>query len=320
MIGQDAVRTAVTFDERLDLTGFVMTKLDGDARGGAALSIKEVTGKPIKYLGLGEGLDRLEDFRPEGLASRILGFGDIVGLMQDFEAHVDEEEAERDAEKILTGHFDLNDFIKQIRTLQKMGSLSDLLEKFPIFGQLPEGMTIDDRELVRVEAMVGSMTRAERAHPEIIDASRIERIARGSGTKKGDVEGLLTRFKGMRDVFRKLGPEGSMGLLGQLPGLRNLAMLKRLKGQEEELAALFGGPGGPGSAPFSMPGALPAGGADAPMGPLTQAEIDRARRQGWQAQGVPRAMSRTERERRDRKRKQARKARKQARKRKRKRK
>ncbi len=139
MIGQDAVRTADAFNKRLELTGFVMTKLDGDARGGAALSIKEVTGKPIKFLGMGESLDKLEDFRPEGLASRILGFGDIVGLMQDFEAHVDEEEAEKDAEKILSGDFDLDDFVKQIKTIQKMGSLSDLLEKFPLFGDLPEG-------------------------------------------------------------------------------------------------------------------------------------------------------------------------------------
>ncbi|MDF1565198.1 MAG: signal recognition particle protein [Deltaproteobacteria bacterium] len=321
MIGQDAVRTAATFDERLDLTGFVMTKLDGDARGGAALSIKDVTGKPIKYLGLGEGLDKLEDFRPEGLASRILGFGDIVGLMQDFETHVDEEEAERDAGKILSGNFDLDDFVKQIQTLQKMGSLSDLLEKFPLFGQLPEGFSIDDRELLRVKAMVGSMTRKERAHPEIIDTSRIKRVAKGSGTKEADVKGLLDRFKGMRDIFKKLGPDGSLGLLGNLPGLKNLAMLKQLKGQEAELAGLFGGPGGPGGSPFGLPqlGGPMAMGPDGPVptGPMTQAEIDRARRYGWQEQGVPKSMSKSERNKRDKKRKDAKKARKQARKRKR---
>ncbi len=321
MIGQDAVRTAVTFDDRLDLTGFVMTKLDGDARGGAALSIKEVTGKPIKYLGLGESLDKLEDFRPEGLASRILGFGDIVGLMQDFETHVDEEEAERDAGRILSGDFNLDDFVKQIQTLQKMGSLSDLLEKFPLFGQLPEGFSIDDGELGRVKAMVSSMTRKERAEPEIIDASRIKRVSRGSGTKESDVKGLLDRFRGMREMFRKLGPDGSMGLLGNLPGLKNLAMLKQLKGQEDELAGLFGPGGGmPGmpmlGGPAGGPGAFGGPSGEAPTGPMTQAEIDRARRSGWQEQGVPKSMSKSERGKRDRKRKNAAKARKKARKRK----
>src|SRR5205085_207846 len=145
MIGQDAVKTALEFDRRLDLSGFILTKLDGDARGGAALSIKEVTGKPIKFIGMGEALDKLEEFRPEGLASRILGFGDIVGLMKDFEGVVDEKKAEEDAEKILSGQFDLHDFVEQIKLVKKMGSVNDLLEKFPLFGELPEGITFDDK-------------------------------------------------------------------------------------------------------------------------------------------------------------------------------
>ncbi|RMG21158.1 MAG: signal recognition particle protein [Deltaproteobacteria bacterium] len=315
MIGQDAVRTAAEFDRRLDLTGFVMTKLDGDARGGAALSIKEVTGKPIKFLGIGEDLDKLEEFRPEGLASRILGFGDIVGLMQDFEEVVDEETAEKDAEKILSGNFDLDDFVRQIETIQKMGSLTDLLEKFPIFGELPEGFHIDDRELVRVRAMVSSMTRAERANPEILDRSRIERVARGSGTKVEDVSGLIARFRGMRDLFAKLGPQGGMGLLSRLPGMRNLAMLKNLKGQGAELAELFGGLGGSGPGVPGAPAAALAGGGSAGVTPpmMTQAQLDRARLFGYQQQNAPRELSAEERRRRKNKRKQERKARQKAR-------
>ena len=167
MIGQDAVRTAAEFDRRLSLDGFILTKLDGDARGGAALSIKEVTGKPIKFLGMGETLDKLEEFRPEGLASRILGFGDIVGLMKDFEQLVDEEKAEDDAKKILSGNFTLEDFVEQIRLVQKMGPLGELMEKFPIFGDLPEGFQFDDKQLGKVVAIVDSMTKSERAAPRL---------------------------------------------------------------------------------------------------------------------------------------------------------
>src|SRR5205807_1214932 len=161
MVAADIYRPAAVeqlkqLGEKLDLAGFILTKLDGDARGGAALSIKEVTGKPIKFIGMGEALDKLEEFRPEGLASRILGFGDIVGLMKDFEGVVDEKKAEEDAEKILTGNFDLHDFVEQIKLVKKMGSVGELLEKFPLFGELPEGITFDDKELGRVEAIISS--------------------------------------------------------------------------------------------------------------------------------------------------------------------
>ena len=149
MTGQDAVNVADTFNKRLNLDGVIMTKLDGDARGGAALSVKEITGKPIKFLGMGESLDKLEEFRPEGLASRILGMGDIVGLVKDFEQVVDAEKAEEDALRMLKGKFDMQDFLEQIRLIQKMGSLKDLFEKLPFFGGgLPEGVNLDDRELV----------------------------------------------------------------------------------------------------------------------------------------------------------------------------
>ena len=145
MIGQDAVQTARTFNERLDLDGIILTKLDGDARGGAALSIKAVTGKPIKFVGMGEGMDRLEPFRPEGLASRILGLGDVVGLMKDFEEVVDEEKAEEDAKKILSGEFDLVQFLDQIKTIQKLGPIKEVFEKLPL-GDMAQGMTLEDKQ------------------------------------------------------------------------------------------------------------------------------------------------------------------------------
>src|ERR1700730_8839316 len=257
MIGQDAVKTAAEFDRRLSISGFVLTKLDGDARGGAPLSIKEVTGKPIKFIGMGEGLDKLEEFRPEGLASRILGFGDIVGLMKDFEGVVDEQKAEEDAEKILSGNFDLHDFVEQIKLVKKMGSVSELLEKFPLFGELPEGIQFDDKELMRVEAIIASMTRSERKHPETFfkpraDGSitagedRISRIARGSGQSAGNVKGLLGRFFGMQKVMKQIGggPGGpGAGLLSRLPGFRQLAQLNALKGMDPgEMASMFGLP------------------------------------------------------------------------------
>src|SRR5205814_2387643 len=167
MIGQDAVGTAKAFNERLNLDGVILTKLDGDARGGAALSIKEVTGKPIKFVGMGESLDKLEEFRPEGLASRILGMGDIVGLMQEFEEVVDAEKAEQDAIRMLKGKFDMGDFLEQIRIIQKMGSLKDIFEKMPFFPDgMPDGIQLDDKELVKIEAMISSMTMEERRYPE----------------------------------------------------------------------------------------------------------------------------------------------------------
>jgi len=220
MIGQDAVRTAQEFNRRLELSGFIMTKLDGDARGGAALSIKELTGKPIKFLGMGETLDKLEEFRPEGLASRILGFGDVVGLMQDFERVVDEKKAEEDALRMLKGAFTLNDFLEQLQSIKKMGSLTDLVDKIPGFSQLSQGAAVDERELVRVEAMINSMTSKERQQPQIINESRINRIAKGSGRSRKEIHNLLKRFNMMRDVMKKMGKGG--GLLSRIPGLNRI--------------------------------------------------------------------------------------------------
>ncbi len=244
MIGQDAVRTASTFDERIGISGFVVTKLDGDARGGAALSIKTVTGKPIKFLGMGENLDGLEEFRPEGLASRIMGFGDIVGLVNDFEKVVDEEQAAKDARKLLSGRFDMWDFLEQIRTIRKMGSLRDLFEKLPFFGDgLPEGIDIDDKALVRIEAMIQSMTKEERRNPDVIEREkrRAQRIARGCGQPLDEVMALVTRFKAMRKVMGALGATNG-GFLSRLPGFKQIAQLKQLKSMN--LGEIFGQMGG----------------------------------------------------------------------------
>ena len=239
LMGRDAVNTARAFGEQLAIDGLVLTKLDGDARGGAALAIKAVTGVPIKFLGTGESLDRLEAFRPEGLASRILGMGDVVGLVKDFEEVVDEKEAEQDAERLLRGKFGLDDLLKQLRTIQKMGPLREVFAKLPMFGSLAE--QVDERELGRVEALIQSMTPTERARPEIIDKSRMSRIARGSGRRSKDVRELLGRFTQMRQMMSQL---GSGGMLGKIPGFGRMAGAAGL----DPTALLGGGAGKPGKA------------------------------------------------------------------------
>jgi signal recognition particle subunit SRP54 len=218
MMGREAVNVARGFAARIPLDGLILTKLDGDSRGGAALAIRAATGVPVRFVAVGEATDKLEAFRPEGLAQRVLGQGDVVGLMQDFEAVVDVEEAEKDAERMLRGKFSFDDFLTQLRTIQKMGSLTDLLAKIPgISDMMPEGAKVDPAELKRIEAMITSMTPAERQKPELITPSRQNRIARGSGTKVPDVAGLLQRFKAMREMMASLG--GAGGLLGKLPGV-----------------------------------------------------------------------------------------------------
>jgi signal recognition particle subunit SRP54 len=235
LMGRDAVNVAKTFSERLSLDGLVLTKFDGDARGGAALAAKAVTGVPIKFLGTGETLDRLETFRPEGLASRILGMGDILGLVQDFEEVVDERDAEADAQRLLKGRFGLEDLLKQLKTIQKLGPLREVVAKLPMFGQLAD--QVEEGELSRVEALIRSMTPDERARPEIIDKSRATRIARGSGRRSRDVRDLVTRFGQMREMMTSLG--SGAGLLSRIPGFGNLAGA----GLPAELApdALLGG-------------------------------------------------------------------------------
>jgi signal recognition particle subunit SRP54 len=224
LMGRDAVNVAGAFAERLALDGLVLTKLDGDARGGAALAVKAKTGVPIKFLGTGETTDRLEEFRPEGLASRILGMGDVVGLVKDFEQVVDQKQAEADAARLLKGQFGMDDLLGQLRMLGKLGPLKDVLGKLPMFGEIAD--QVDERELGRTEAMIQSMTRAERARPELIDESRAARIAKGSGRAKHEVTELVKRFRQMREMMGMLGGAmggGGGGLLSRIPGIGKLA-------------------------------------------------------------------------------------------------
>lgn len=265
MIGQDAVHTAKSFHDRIHTTGFILTKLDGDARGGAALSIREVTGQPVRFLGIGESMEKLEEFRPEGLSSRILGMGDIVGLMKDFEQVVDAQKAEQDAMRMLKGKFDMQDFLEQISVIQQLGSLKDILQKMPMFGlQIPEGANIDDSELIKIKAMISSMTLDERRTPERFigtsweqvvqggqvkgrrkvahyNESRIRRVARGSGRKEPEVMELLHKFALMRQMMLSMGAQ--TGLLGKIPGLRTLSKIKQFAGMD--MGALMGAAGMP---------------------------------------------------------------------------
>jgi signal recognition particle subunit SRP54 len=223
MIGQDAVKTAKSFNERLGITGVVLTKLDGDARGGAALSVKEVTGAPVVFVGMGETTDKLEPFRAQGMASRVLGMGDIVGLVQDFEAVVDQKQAEADAARMMSGQFTLDDFLNQVRTIKRMGSLQDLVQKIPgLSGMVPPGAAdqLDDKELVRIEAMIQSMTPAERNDPQALvrEPSRVKRVAKGSGIQK---------FLFMRQMMSGFGQ--NLGFLGNIPGMKQLAMANQMR-------------------------------------------------------------------------------------------
>jgi signal recognition particle subunit SRP54 len=203
MTGQDAVRTASAFDEALGVDGIVLTKLDGDARGGAALSMRAVTGKPIKLASVGERLEALETFHPERTASRILGMGDVVSLVERAEEVMDAEEAARLERKIKKQEFDLEDFLKQIEQLQKMGPLGDLMKMIPGMNKL-KGLQVDDRALVPVRAMIQSMTPAERARPRLIDGSRRRRIARGSGTSVQQVNRLLQQFGQVQKLMKEM--------------------------------------------------------------------------------------------------------------------
>ena len=227
MMGQDAVTTAKSFNDRLDISGVIMTKLDGDTRGGAALSIRRVTGKPLKFLGVGEDLSRLEEFRPEGLASRILGMGDVVGLMEDFErVHTGDKEAEM--MKMLGGQFSFKDFYDQLSMIQKMGSLKEIMAKMPVQGLIPKDVNLDDKELVKVKSMIDSMTEQERLNPAVFNESRIRRIAMGSGTRASDVHDLIKRFKSMRQMMGMMG-KGLGGMLGRIPGMGGLSQLNQMR-------------------------------------------------------------------------------------------
>ena len=202
--GQQAVSVATHFHEALDITGLVLTKLDGDARGGAALSMREVTKRPIKFAGVGEKLDQFEPFFPDRLAGRILGMGDIVGLVEKAAAAIDEDEAKRMEEKMRTASFDLTDFLAQFKMLKKLGPLENILGMLPGMSNL-KNFSVDEKQMKRVEAIVLSMTLAERTKPDILNARRRQRIARGSGVSVTEVNDLLQRFGQMRKMMKGFG-------------------------------------------------------------------------------------------------------------------
>jgi signal recognition particle subunit SRP54 len=221
MTGQDAANTAKAFDEALPLTGVILTKTDGDARGGAALSIRQITGKPIKFMGVGEKVDALEAFHPDRLASRILGMGDILSLVEDAQNKVDHKKAAKLARKIKKGkNFDLEDFRDQILQMKKMGGMSSLMDKLPGVSEIPKQVKeqVNDKELIKIEALINSMTPYERQKPEFIKGSRKKRITAGSGTQIQDLNRLLKQFKQMQKMMKKFSKGGMKNMMRSLKG------------------------------------------------------------------------------------------------------
>ncbi len=218
MTGQDAVNVALAFREKLDFDGVLITKMDGDARGGAALSMKTVTGKPIKLASVGEKMDDLEEFHPDRGASRILGMGDIVSLVEKAEQTMTEERARKLEEKLRKHKFDFNDFLEQMQQVKQMGGLEKVLEMVPGMGSISraQGMNMDERQLGRIEAIIQSMTPEERENAQILNASRRRRIARGSGTSTQDVNQLVKQFAQMQKMMKQLTGKGGMGMLKRL--------------------------------------------------------------------------------------------------------
>jgi len=228
MTGQDAVNAAKAFNETLPLTGVVLTKLDGDARGGAILSVRAVTGVPVKFVGLGEKLDALEAFHPDRMAGRILGMGDVLTLIEKAEQQFDEKQAVAMEEKLRQGNFDLEDFLNQLQEVKKMGPLENILGMIPGADRLMQGnknLSVDDKQMARVEAMIRSMTPRERADPEIINGSRKRRIAAGSGTSVQEINRLLGQFRDMKKMLRQMNAMAS-GKAKMPRGFNPMSMLK----------------------------------------------------------------------------------------------
>ncbi len=222
MTGQDAATTAKHFGEALPLTGVVLTKTDGDARGGAALSVRYVTGKPIKFVGVGEKPDGLDVFHPDRVASRILDMGDVLSLVEQVEQQVDKDKAQKLAEKVAKGKkFDLNDMRDQLEQMQNMGGLSGLMDKLPGMGQIPDAVKnqVTGKEMPRMIAIIGSMTKKERRNPQLLNGSRRARIAKGSGTAPADVNRLLKQYQQMEKMMGKLGRGGMKGMMRGMRGM-----------------------------------------------------------------------------------------------------
>ena len=223
MTGQDAANTASAFNDALALTGVILTKTDGDARGGAALSVRQITGKPIKFVGTGEKTDALQPFHPERVASRILGMGDVLSLVEDVQRHVDKDKAEKLARKIKKGRgFDLEDFRSQLEQMQSMGGLGSLVDKMPGMGELPDQVKnrVNDRQTISMIAIVNSMTPQERRFPDVIRGSRKKRIALGSGTQIQDVNRMLKQFSQMQRMMKKFGKGGMKGMMRKMASLK----------------------------------------------------------------------------------------------------
>ncbi len=218
MTGQDAVQSAKAFNESVGTTGIILSKLDGDSRGGAALSIRWITGKPIKFCGIGEKLDQLEAFYPDRMASRILGMGDVVSLVEKAQENFNEDEAVKMQAKLQKGSFDFEDFLNQMRQLQKMGGMGELLKMMPGMGQLKD-LQVDEKEMKRTEAIILSMTKVERSRPSLLDISRRQRIADGSGTTLNEVNSLIKRFNQSQKMMKKMGgmAKGMKGKKGGMP-------------------------------------------------------------------------------------------------------
>jgi signal recognition particle subunit SRP54 len=210
MTGQDAVHTAKVFNERLELDGIILTKFDSDTRGGAALSVKRVTGKPIKFIGVGEKMEAIEEFHPDRVAGRILGMGDILTLVEQAQRQYDQGESEKLEAKMATGKFTLDDFMLQLRKMRQMGSMKDLVKKIPGMADMVGDQEIDEGEIVRFEAVIQSMTPRERENPKVIDTSRRRRIARGSGTDPAEVSQLVKMFEPMRQMMKMMSGQSFM--------------------------------------------------------------------------------------------------------------
>ena len=241
MTGQDAVQSAKAFHERLALTGVILTKMDGDARGGAAVSLKEITGAPILFLGAGEKVDDLDPFVADRMAGRILGMGDVVGLVETAQQNIDEEEAQASYEKMVMGSFTLEDMLGMFRMVRKMGPMKKVLGMMPGMGQAAKDLDIDDSQLNRLEALFTSMTRKERLEPEILDMSRRRRVARGAGQDIGAVNELLKRFKDMRRMMKQLNKMGLGSMLGGKAKRESLASLSPTGAMADPAAGKGGG-------------------------------------------------------------------------------
>lgn len=221
MVGQDAVNIAKAFNDILEIDGIILTKLDGDTRGGAALSVRAVTGKPIMFTGVGEKLDELDEFHPDRMASRILGMGDVLSLIERVESEIDRKQAEETAKRLEQNKFDMNDLLSQFQQIKKMGSIKSLLSMLPGMDKQLRDVDIDDRQMLRVEAVIKSMTKKEREKPDIINASRRRRIAAGAGVKVEDVNKLLRQYEQMKKMFKQMNTKG---------GKRNLMRGMRMPG------------------------------------------------------------------------------------------